>query len=62
MPKTNEKQNNANGCNCTLSANCNPELKHDFKDCFTKKGFATEAEAIRYLVRNFIESNKDCQG
>lgn len=61
MNKSETKINQNNGLTTSLNAQCNPAMKEAFKKCYTEQGYATEAEALRDLVRNFIEINKQSQ-
>lgn len=50
-----ENENKAKG---VITAEVDLEMKEQFKEVWQKQNFATEAEAIRHLVRQAIQEDK----
>ena len=44
-----------------LQADCTETMMDEFNQCCAIKGFATKAEALRYLVREFIKITRTSQ-
>jgi len=40
-----------------IAAEVDPKMKEQFKKCWQKRNFASEAEAIRHHVRQIIEED-----
>ena len=60
-PNRPRRKRQTNHLTAFLQADCSSELKQAFRDWWLKNNLATEAEALRFLVREAIKSDQKSQ-